>query len=87
MPFDLKFDLVSESHQFSYQFFILSVGIAQNACVYTNELDSKSRTRPIGVGLGYESGLSLVIFRTEHCGLSPHNFKEPGKKQRARTQK
>ena len=42
MPFDQKFDLVSESHQFSYQFFILSVGIAQNACVYTNELDSKA---------------------------------------------
>ena len=25
-------------------------------------------------------GLSLVIFLTEHSGLSPHNFKEPGRK-------
>ena len=26
------------------------------------------------------TGLSLVIFLTEHSGLSPHNFKEPGRK-------
>ena len=47
MPFNQKFDLVSESHHFFfYRFFILSKDIAQNACVYTFELDSKVVVHP-----------------------------------------
>ena len=38
-----KVDVVSESHQFSYEFVILSIVIAINACVYTFALDSRSR--------------------------------------------
>ena len=34
----------------------------------------------IVLGLGLGAGLSLVIFLTEHSGLSLHNFEEPGKK-------
>ena len=48
MPFDQKFDVVSESHQFSYQFFIFGRDIAQNACVYTFELDSSGRLETVG---------------------------------------
>ena len=38
--FGQKFEIVSESHWFSYKFFILSGDIALNACWYTYALDS-----------------------------------------------
>ena len=38
--FNQKFDLVSESHQFSYEILILRGDIAQNACPYIYALGS-----------------------------------------------
>ena len=36
-----KFDVVSESHQFSYKFLILSRDMSHNACRQTYVLDSR----------------------------------------------
>ena len=40
--FGQKFEVVSESHWFLYEFFILSRVIAINACRYIYELDSNT---------------------------------------------
>ena len=51
----------------------------QTTCSHHDDLFSRPYLFSIVDSISSSAGLFLVIFLTEHSGLSPHNFKEPGR--------
>ena len=60
MALSQKFDVVSESHRFSYDFFVFSRDMAQNACRYIYVLGSKGKA--VGFNIGSSNWSAFLTF-------------------------